>query len=99
MYDIKTEDIYDDFYKDKKSLDFNNYPAKSKHDESNKLVVGKMKHETNDVVIKEFIRLNLNMYSFMLNDSSEHKKAKDMNKNVVAGITHSECKDFFNDQF
>ena len=46
MYEIKTEDIYDDFSKDIEMFDFSNYSAKSKYyDDSNKLVVGKMKDE------------------------------------------------------
>ena len=34
------------------------------------------------------------MYSYLVNDNSEHKKAKDVNKNVVATISHNEYKDF-----
>ena len=33
------------------------------------------------------------MYLFLINDSSEHKKAKGVNKNVVATISHNEYKD------
>ena len=35
------------------------------------------------------------MHSFLVNDSSEHKKAKGVIKNVVAGISHGEYKDVF----
>ena len=38
MREIKTEDVYD-----KEMFDFSNYSAKSKYDNSNKLVVGKVK--------------------------------------------------------
>ena len=31
MYEIKTEDVYEDFSKDKDMLDFSNYIAKSKY--------------------------------------------------------------------
>ena len=34
------------------------------------------------------------MYSYLVDDNSEHKKAKDVNKNVVATISHNEYKDF-----
>ena len=34
------------------------------------------------------------MYSYLVNDNSEHKKAKDVNKNVVATTSHNEYKDF-----
>ena len=33
------------------------------------------------------------MYSYLIGDNSEHKKAKGVNKNVVATITHNEHKD------
>ena len=33
------------------------------------------------------------MYSFVVKDSSEHKKTKDVSKNVVPTISHDEYKD------
>ena len=85
MYEIKTEDVYKDFTKNKEMFDFSNYSTKSKYyDNSNKLVVDKMKDETAGVVIKEFFGLKPKMCYFLLNDSSEHKKAKGVNKNVIA---------------
>ena len=33
------------------------------------------------------------MYFFLVDDSIEHKKGKDMNKNIVATIHHNEYKD------
>ena len=33
------------------------------------------------------------MYSFLVDDNSEHKKAKDVNKHVAEKITHSKYKD------
>ena len=48
MYEIKIEDVYEDFSSD-------NYSTKSKyHDDSNKSVTGIMKDETEDVAIEEF---------------------------------------------
>ena len=56
MYEIKTEDSYEYFTDDQEMFDFSNYSTKSKYfDNSSKLVVGKMKDETNGVVIKEFL--------------------------------------------
>ena len=44
MYEIKTEDVFEDFSNDKKMFDFSNYSTKSKYCYYlNKLVVGKMK--------------------------------------------------------
>ena len=52
MYDIKTEDVYEDFSKDKEMFGFSNYSAGSKYYyDSNKLVVGKMKDKTGGVFI------------------------------------------------
>ena len=56
-------------------FNFSNYSAESKYyDDSNKLVVGKMKDETGGVAVKEFVRLKLKMHSLLVDDSSEHKK-------------------------
>ena len=44
MYEIKTEDVYEDFSSNKEMFDFSNYSTKSKYyDNSNKLVIGKIK--------------------------------------------------------
>ena len=88
MYEIKTEDVHKDLSKDIEMSDFSNYSAKlNYYDDSNKLVIGKMKYETSDVTIKEFVGLKPKMYSFLLDDSSEHKETKGLNKNVVATKT------------
>ena len=42
IYKIKTEDVYEDFSKDKEMFDFRYYSTESKYyNDSNKLVVGK----------------------------------------------------------
>ena len=63
------------------------------YDSSNKLVVGKMTDETGGVAIEEFVGLKPNMYSYLVDDNSEHKKAKGVNRNFVPTISHSEYKD------
>ena len=46
VYEIKTEDVYEDFYEDKNLLDFSDYPLDSKFfDPFNKKFIGKMKDE------------------------------------------------------
>ena len=53
MYEIKTEDLCKYFSNDKPMFDFSNYSTKSKYyDNSNKLVVRKMKDETIGVAIE-----------------------------------------------
>ena len=51
-----------------------------------------MKNETVVIGIKEFAGLKPKVYSFLEDDSSVHKKAKDVNKNVVATVSHNEYK-------
>ena len=63
------------------------------YDNSNDLVIGKRKDETEGVAIEEFAGLKPKMYSFLVVDNSEHKKAKGVNRNVVATISHNEYKD------
>ena len=58
MYEIKTVDVHEDFSSNKEMFDFSNYSTKSKYyDNSNKLVIGKMKDETRGTVIEEFVGL------------------------------------------
>ena len=45
-YEIKSENIYEEFFKWKDLIDFSNYPKGSIfYDDTNKKVIGKMKHE------------------------------------------------------
>ena len=95
MYEIKAEDIYKDFNSNKELFDFSNYSTKPKyHDHSNKLVIGKMKDETAGAAIEEFVGLKPKRYSYLVDDNSEHKKAKDVSRNIFATISHNEYKDF-----
>ena len=67
MYEIKTEDVYENFSSNKEMFGFSNYSTKSKYyNNSNKLVIGKMKHETANVSIEEFVELKPKMYSFLV---------------------------------
>ena len=53
------------------------YSANSKHyEDSNKLVIGKMKDENCVAAIEEFVGLKAKMYSFSVDRNSEHKKNK-----------------------
>ena len=62
MYEIKTKDVYEDFSNNKEMFDFSNYSTKLKYyDNSNKLVVGKMKDGTAGAAIKEFFGLKPKM--------------------------------------
>ena len=94
VYEIKTEDVFKDFSNDKEMFDFSNYSTKSKYyDNSSKLVVGTVEDETAGVAIKELAGLNPKVYSYLVDDNSEHKKVKGVIKNVVATTSHYEYKD------
>ena len=46
MYEMGSEDVYEDFSSNKEMFNFSNYSSKSKYDDgSNKLAIGKMKDE------------------------------------------------------
>ena len=52
MHEIKTEDVYKDFSSNKEIIGFSNYWTKSKYyDDSNKLVIGKMRDEIRGIAI------------------------------------------------
>ena len=57
VYEIKTtEDVYEDFYKDKTLFDFSDYSLNSKfNDPVNKKVIGKIKDEFKGKIISEFV--------------------------------------------
>ena len=94
MNEIKIEDVYADFRNDKEMFDFSNYSTKPKYyDNPNKLVVSKKKDETAVAAIENFVGLKPKVYSYLVDNDSEHKKAKGVNKNVVATINRNEYND------
>ena len=74
-------------------LNFSNYSTKSQYyDDSNKLLIGKMKDKTGSITIEEFVRLKPKMYPFLV-DNNEHKKVKNIHKNIAGTIAHNEYKE------
>ena len=70
-----------------------NYSTGSKgYDNSNKVVIGKIKDESGGVAMEERVRLKPGTYSVLVDDNSEHKKAKGVNRNNAAIISHNEYK-------
>ena len=83
VYEIKTEDVYEDFYLDKDLFDFRDYPLHSKFfDPVNKKVIGKMKDVFKGKIISEFAGLKSKMYSLISADNEEVTKAKGVNKKI-----------------
>ena len=55
-YEIKSEDVYEEFFKHKHLLDCSNLPKNSKFiNEVNKNVIGKMKDVSKRKIIDEFV--------------------------------------------
>ena len=60
-YEIRQEDVYEEFFKWKDLFDFSNYSK-----DANKKVIGKMKDEFCGVIINEFVGLKSKMYSMKI---------------------------------
>ena len=83
VYEIKTEDVYEDFYQDKNLFDFSDYPLNSKFfDPANKKVIGKIKDEFKGKIINGFIGLKSKMYSLIDLEDEKVTKAKGVNKKI-----------------
>ena len=55
-YEIKSEEVYEEFFQHKHFFDFSNYPGDSKFfDQANKKVIGEMKDESKRKIIDEFV--------------------------------------------
>ena len=74
-YEIKSKNVYEEFFKWKDVFDFSNYSKDSKFFNETK-VIGKMKDEFGGVIIIEFVGLKSKMYSIKKIDGKEHNTAK-----------------------
>ena len=84
VYEIETDDVYEDFYGNKKMFDFGDYPEDSKFFHPvNKKVIGKI--EVKGKIISEFVRLKSKMYSLVTVDNEKVEKAKRVNKKAGKG--------------
>ena len=76
-YEIKSENVCEDFFKLKDLFDFSNYSKDWKFfDETNKRVIDKMKDEFGGVIVDEFVRLKSKMFSMKKIDGKEYNSAK-----------------------
>ena len=67
-YEIKSENVYEEFYKWKDLFDFSNYSKDFIfYDDTNKRVIGIMKDKYGGVIIFEFIGLKAKMYALKKN--------------------------------
>ena len=62
VHEINSNDVYEQYFKDRRLFDFTRYPIDSKYyDFTNKNVLGRMKDEFNGVKIVEFVELKIKM--------------------------------------
>ena len=86
VFEVKTEDLYQDQYDDRHLFDLSNVQIEKFYDKSNAKVVGKFKDETAFIPIVEFIALGAKSYSFITDynetelNIKEHKEAQKQHK-------------------
>ena len=79
-YEIKSENVYKEFYKWKDLFGFSNHSKDSRfYDDTNKNVIGKMKDEYGGTIIDQFIGLKSKMYSIKKCNGSESSTTKGVN--------------------
>ena len=87
VYEIKTKDVYEDFYQDKNLFHLSDYPLDSKFfDPVSKKVIGKMIDDFKGKIISEFIGLKSKMYSLISVDDEEVTKTKGVNKKKTKNL-------------
>ena len=93
-YEIKTGDVYKDFWDDKEKFDNSEYPESSPYfDKTNKKVIGRFKDEASGIPIIEFVGLRSKMYSYIKDNDEGGKTAKGIKKIVIKkDITHENYK-------
>ena len=76
-YQIKSKDVYEEFFKHKHLFDFSNYPKDSKFfDPTNKKIIGKMKDEKEEKINDEFVGLKAKMHSIKNINGKKSNTAK-----------------------
>ena len=79
-YEIKSKDVYEDFFKHKHLFDFSNYPEDSEFSaQANKKVIGKMKDDSEGKIIDEFVGLKSKMHSMLSDNGKESNTANGVN--------------------
>ena len=82
---IKTKDVYEDIVGNvEKRFDTSNYEIdRPLPIGKNKTVVGKMKDEIGGKIMTEFASLRPRIYSYLMDDGDNAKKAKGIKKRVI----------------
>ena len=84
IFNIKTEDFYEDIADVEKRFDTSNYDVNRPFPKGrNKKVLGLMKDELGGNIMTEFAALGPKMYSYLMDDGNRDKKAKGTKKGVI----------------
>ena len=79
-YEIKSDFVYEKFFKHKHSFDFSKYPEDSKvFDPTNKKVIGKIRDASEGKLIDKIVGLKSKMYYMKYIDDKESNTAKGVN--------------------
>ena len=79
-YQIKSEDVYEEFFEHKRLVDLSNFLRDSKfYDSQNKIIAGKIKVKHKGIPINKFVGLKSKMYSIFSDDDKESNRAKGVN--------------------
>ena len=88
IYDIETEDFYDDMVRHNVWFDTSDYPKRHlAYSDVNKKVLGKFKDETNGNPIKEFVGFRPKMYSKLEKSVYEKGKENEKVRKTAKGLT------------
>ena len=91
LLEIKTEDVYKDMSYNMCHYDTSDFPKDHfLHSQANKKVLGKMKDECAGKPISEVVCLRSKMYSILLDDEKNIKKAKGTKKTVTSKVLKHE---------
>ena len=84
MYEIYTDDVYEDLSRFASYFDFSNYPSDHfLHSKDRAKIPGTFKDETASKPIKAFVGLKSKMYAFVMAEGKEIKAAKGVKKSVI----------------
>ena len=77
-YEVKSEDVYEKFFKLKHLFDFSNFSKDSKfYDSQNEIIISKMKVVNKGISINKFVGLKSKMHSMLLDDNRESSRSKE----------------------
>ena len=78
-HEIKSEDVYEEFFKHQLLLNFSNFSKDSKFcDNQNEMVVGKMKAVYRGIPINKFLGFKSKMHFMLSDDGKESNPAKEV---------------------